>query len=194
MDTSTLCTTGTWNKVDLLLPKLVCLNDAQQLFGEAGFGVKAADFLGKVLPSRYFAALGPSRFVLLCCWVRYCCGCALLGDVDSPAATTSTAVTSALLPCRGEFWGASREESQWVFKASTVSVYKSQVSLRLFSHWEVLHKTANPVFMLPPTHESLEIKIIYFQDNGRILNICQILDGINEHIMIKGSESYLQTM
>lgn len=48
--------------------------------------------------------------------------------------------------------------------------------------------------MLPPTLESLEIKIIYFQDNGRILNICQILDGINEHIVIKGSESYLQTM
>lgn len=87
MDTSTLFITGTWTKADLLLPKLMCLNDAQQLFGGAGFGVQVADFLGKVLPSRCCAALGPSHFVLLCCWVRYLCACALLGDVDVPAAT-----------------------------------------------------------------------------------------------------------
>lgn len=88
MDTSTLCITGTWTKADLLLPELVCLKGAQQLFGEAGFGVKAADFLGKVLPSRCCAALGPSHFVLPCCWVRYLCACALLGGIDEPAATT----------------------------------------------------------------------------------------------------------
>lgn len=64
MDTTSLCSTGTWTKADLLLPKLVRLSDAQQLFGEAGFGLKAADFLGMVLPPRCCAALGPSHFVL----------------------------------------------------------------------------------------------------------------------------------
>lgn len=86
MDTSTLCITGTWTKADLLLPELVCLNDAQQLFGEAGFSVKAAEFLGKGLPSR--CCTGTLTPVLPCCWVTYLCACALLGGVDVPAPTT----------------------------------------------------------------------------------------------------------